>query len=74
MYKSVYQCRTTGKKVNVRRICSCDCIVHDTETGVEIKMAQTTMRKKYRFLKKESNPKRWESSNMFFSNKKAANA
>jgi len=71
VYKSVYQCKTSGKKVEVRRIDGIDCIVKDIENDYEFKMAQSTMRKKYKYLKKESNPKRWLNNKVFIPELKA---
>lgn len=65
MYKSVYQCKTTGKKVLIRRIDGIDCIVRDIENDYEFKMSQSTMRKKYKYLKNESNPKRFLNNKVF---------
>ena len=71
MYKSVYACKVSGKKVEVRRIDGIDCIVRDIENNYEFKMSQSTMRKKYKYLKKESNPKRWLNNKVFIQHKEA---
>jgi hypothetical protein len=71
MYKSVYACKVSGKKVEVRRIDGIDCIVRDIENNYEFKMSQSTMRKKYKYLKKESNPKRWLNNKVFIQQKEA---
>lgn len=66
MFKSVYQHRETGKKVNVRNIDSSYCIVCDIENEQEIKIGIKAMRRIYKYIKKESNHKRFASSDMFF--------
>lgn len=59
MFKSVYQNKETLKKVTVRRIDGSDCIVKCEETGTEVKMTQKMMRTKHKYLKAESNPRRF---------------
>ena len=69
-FKSIYKCRITSKKVNVRRVDGVDCIVCDIETGEEKRMSQSTMRKMYKYLKGESNPRKWISNTLFIPNEK----